>query len=215
MAGREGFNLCTLVYAIGLWMSDYCLYAFRETINTVYIVGDATTDADVFAQSILKIFHCVMTANINTLDVAEFAPIREVTKMIYFPMILHEPPFKNPLVNQLLAGRELNVQKDNELLRIEPIKCLVRLKNLPRPDHLPTGPKQHVIIRFNNTGTGYLWDEKEFSMYLQRIKDEEDETNFKCDNPYGVLCSSLDAVDGMCPVCSTACADLTSLTGTD
>nr|WJJ54605.1 MAG: hypothetical protein [Otus scops adenovirus] len=213
LALREGFNLCSLVYSIGLWMSDYCVAGNRDTINTLYIVGDPSSDAEMFCQSLLKIFYCVLTADINRFDIKEFADLREITKLIYFPLFLHDQPFKNPFVNQLLGGYPVHVPKDGEIYSIEPIKCLVRLKSLPRPDQLPTNPRQHVVIQFSDNGRGQMWSESELGTYIHRLKEEEDEIDFKCKNPYGVLCSSHDCIDSMCHVCSTASADLTSLTG--
>nr|ABB18328.1 ORF12 [Fowl aviadenovirus 2] len=126
---------------LGRWLSDYTLSRLHDTLNVLYIVGDSSTCADTFTNSILRMFHCVLTAHVNNFDFDQYVPVRDVTKLIYFPPLHHEYPFKNPLVNEMLRGRAFNVSHQGELVEIEEVKCVVRLNKLPRPDQLPHQPK--------------------------------------------------------------------------
>ncbi|ANJ02334.1 ORF12 [Fowl aviadenovirus 2] len=190
-AEREGFNLVTLSYMLGRWLSDYTLSRLHDTLNVLYIVGDSSTCADTFTNSILRMFHCVLTAHVNNFDFDQYVPVRDVTKLIYFPPLHHEYPFKNPLVNEMLRGRAFNVSHQGELVEIEEVKCVVRLNKLPRPDQLPTNPKYHLIIQFetaNDDGISFLTSE--LVQYLRQIREHEGERDFDCKNDFGVLCST-------------------------
>ncbi|QGQ62764.1 ORF12 [Fowl aviadenovirus E] len=200
-AEREGFNLFTLTYMLGRWLSDYTISRLHDTINTLYVVGDSATCADTFTNSILRMFHCVLTSHINDFDFERFVPVREVTKLIYFPSLHHDFPFKNPLVNEMLRGRSFNVPYQGELVEIEEIKCVVRLNKLPRPDQLPTNPKFHLIIQFdspNDDGASFL--ASELVHYLRQLREHEGDRDFDCKNDFGVLCSTA-WIDPPCSTC--------------
>ncbi|QJP03669.1 ORF12 [Aviadenovirus cerasi] len=199
-AEREGFNLITLTYMLGSWLSDYTLSRLHDTLNTLYIVGDSSTCADTFTNSILRMFHCVLTAHVNDFDFDHYVPVRDITKLIYFPPLHHDFPFKNPLVNEMLKGSAFNVPHHGELVEIEEMKCVVRLNKLPRPDQLPTNPKFHLIIQFETEDDGISFLTSELVQYLSQIREHEGERDFDCKNEFGVLCSTA-WIDPPCNTC--------------
>lgn len=186
---NEGFIAPTFIRAIARWLESFSVSGMRDFINTLYIVGDTSSFADVFAQSIVKAFHCVLTADINHFDLKEFYKVQHETKFVFFPLACYAP-FQNPLVNNMLQGRDTTLICEDRLVTVRPPKCLVRLKDLPHPDRIPTNHNQHIIIRFERYnrriscfGGGELYE------YLLRLKELYPESDLDCCNVYGYLCN--------------------------
>ena len=197
---KEGFNLITFSYMLGKWFSDYSLSRLCTTLNTLYIVGTPSSAADAFVNSLLRMFHCVLTAHLNEFNFSDYVPIKDKTKLIYFPALHHEFPFKNPLVNEMLKGRPFNVAYNGEQVEIPEVKCIVRLNNLPRPDHLPTSPKFHLILQFESENEGLSFLGSEIAEYLSIVKELESDRELDCKNEFGVLCST-SWIDPPCITC--------------
>lgn len=200
IAEREGFNLTSLVYMVGKWLSDYKLSQLRETLNTIYIVGNPTSCADIFANSLIRMFHCVLTAHLNEFKLDDFIPVRDTTKLIYFPVVQHDLPFRNPFVNEILKGHAFSVPHRGDLVDVGEIKCIVRLNSLPKPDTLPTNPQFHLILRFETESDGISFLPCELVEYLRQIRELEGENDLECKNEFGVLCST-SWLDPPCPTC--------------
>ncbi|APY28344.1 ORF09 [Psittacine aviadenovirus B] len=199
LATREAFQLSPLVNAIYRWFSDFTFTGAVDTLNTLYVVGDATTDADTFANSLLRMFNCVVTAHLNDFSVKDFAPISKTTRLLFFPPVQHAFPFSNPFVGQILKGKEIHVATgEEESAPIRPVKCLVRLKQLPKPENLPTNRREHIILVFAETGSGQAFFQTELGTYIDAIKGRDRE-QIECQNYYGVLCN---ASHSYCETCS-------------
>lgn len=198
LAENDGFRLSPLVFALYRWMSEFTFTGAVDTLNTLYVVGDATTDADTFANSLLRMFCCVVTAHLNDFSVKDFAAVAPSTRLLFFPPVQHALPFSNPIVNQLLKGKETFVAAgDEEPTRLRPVKCLVRLKQLPKPESLPTNRREHVVLIFSSHGNGQIFFQSELNNYMEAIKGR-DRGEVECHNDYGVLCNS----DIHCETCS-------------
>ncbi|WPS63609.1 ORF12 [Aviadenovirus phalacrocoracidae] len=211
MAEKEGFNICVLTFQIARWLWEYTVTGIKNSINTIYVVGDGNSDAETFCRSITRIFSCVLSADINTLDMANLSKFVDQVKLIYFPSKMHELPFQNPLVNDMLRGRDMQVLTSDGPKPIPQVKCLVHLKNLPRADQLPTNRDQHVVIHFAEPGEGKIWLETELKRYIKRVLSAEDEHDFNCANPYGVICS-LARSNVFCRNCGKSYLDIISVT---
>lgn len=198
MAEKEGFRLGPLAYGLYKWMSEFSFTGAADTLNTIYVVGSAMTDADTFASSLLRMFCCVVTAHLNDFSVKDFAPIAPVTRLLFFPVVQHALPFSNPIVNQILKGKETFVATgEEESARIKPIKCLVRLKRLPQVESLPTNKREHLILVFSEEGDGNTFFQPELNLYFEAVK-VRDRADVECRNHYGFLCNS----DAHCETCS-------------
>ncbi|QEJ80765.2 protein ORF12 [Southern Psittacara leucophthalmus aviadenovirus] len=205
----EGFNLCSLVHAVGEWMWSNQDGLGVDTKNVLYIVGDNTTEADPFCKSILKMFQFVLTAHVHELSVESLAKTQDMVSLIYFPCMLFEYPFRNPVINEIIAGSVVNVPVDGTLVKIKPKKCIVRLKSLPRPDMLPTNQKQHTIIEFSMKNTHRTFKLREFFYYLNKVIEAKKAVDMACENPFGWLCT-INNVDSVCEPCSQNNIDMLS-----
>ncbi|UKS51817.1 ORF12 [Falcon aviadenovirus A] len=208
MLERAGFNVIPTVYAIYRWMAHFAISSIHSSTNTLYVVGEPDSDAETFCNSIVEMMHCVVTTNINKLNVKEIAQSYNQIKMLYFPPITHDIPFKDPIVNTILAGRPISTLVDGDVVKIGQIKCLVRLKTLPPIHSLPTSPNQHIILHFTERGEGIGFKGSELKRYVDRyIRAPNTVSNrlnedFTCRNPYGAICS-LAKVDIPCKICCT------------
>lgn len=200
----EGFNLVSLVYALWDWMWSLCDGMYK---NVLYIVGDSTTEADSFCRSILRLFRFVMTAHISEMNVEDLARVRETVSLLYFPPSICEYPFKNPVINTILAGHPVSVPVDGALTLIKPIKCIVRLKSLPKPDMMPTSHLQHTIIEFTSPNTQRMFKLKELYHYLEKVQAARRAVDMACSNPFGWLCTT-NNVDTLCEACSQNNVDM-------
>lgn len=209
LALKEGFNPPVLMHTLGLWLDAFSFSGLRDTINTVYIVGDQDTNADIFGHSLAKIFQCVLTADINHFDLTQFSLCQHETKLLYFPLSMGQPPFQDPLVNTILQGRDTTVMVHGELVTIRSTKCIVRLRSYPNPQRIPTNHKQHIILHFEKETSGYAFTGHELAEYLLRIKTTMQEIDLTCKNPYGALCSTC-SIDPPCETCAEAYDDLLS-----
>lgn len=209
MLDKEGYNLCTAVYMLTRWLNDFSFNRrYTDSVNTLYLVGDSTSGADSFCNALLSLFHCVLTADVNALDVAAYSRTQNLVKLLHFPRLFHDVPFKNPHVNLILQGRTFNVLADDDLVEVGPKKCVVRLANLPRPEHLPTSPAQHVVIRFENAPVYSQFDPQELIEYVDCIaRSGLTGEELACTNEFGVLCASGWAVP-TCHNCANAVLDL-------
>ncbi|WMQ56297.1 ORF12 [Fowl aviadenovirus 4] len=212
IAAKEGMHLTSLVNAITSWLDAFPYNPRKDYVNTMYVVGDASSCADPFAFSLVRSFECVLMGDINQFDMKEYARVQRETKFLYFPLAFHSLPFQSPTVNNMLQGRETTIASDGELVTIKPTKCLVRLRSLPHPDRLPTNKNQHVIINFEAPTVGLAFEAAELVGYIRRLKTHAATSNdvLECCNPYGYLCSKSSAGD-MCSTCSEYHADFLSL----
>lgn len=209
MIEYQGFNVASFAEAMYRFFSDYSLSSTVRSLNTIYCVGDATSDAELFCTSVINMFHCVLTANINDIDMKSLGRQADQVKLIYFPPMMHDQPFKNPMVNRLLTGREMTVLGDDVTYKIPQIKCLVHLKHLPRADQFPTSSRQHLILRFVENGEGAHYMPFELIKYCHNVARLEDSGEYRCGNQYSVLCSSTTA-DVVCSACAKVGVDVTS-----
>lgn len=185
----EGYNLCVAVYAIYRWLSHYSISCVTNAINTLYVVGGAETDAETFCNSIVQMLHCVVVGDINALDIKDIAKARDQIKMLYFPPVA-DKPFQNPIVNTFLAGRRISTVLDGDIVTVGQIKCLVRLKSLPPLNALPTSHQQHIILQFDQVGTGVGFRPYELRRYIDTILHSIENSDFICKNAFGAICSS-------------------------
>ncbi|WNM87315.1 ORF12 [Fowl aviadenovirus A] len=194
MLEAEGYNAPVAIYAIYLWMSAMSISRLCHYTNTLYVVGEPSSAADIFTASILRLFQFVLTANINAFDFGQYARQQDLVKMLYFPCTAHCNTFKDPVANQLLKGRSFTTMTRDGLVDISEKKCLVRLYQLPHPEHLPTAPDEHIILRFYEPANGCGFFLGELSRYIHRIHQlQADNDNdalraLLCENK-GMLCS--------------------------
>ncbi|QJC19245.1 ORF12 [Duck adenovirus 4] len=208
---REGFHPGTLVQGIANWMSDGSIVSpgWRDHLNTLYLVGDSESSADLFGQSLMRVFNFAMYAHINELDLYDLAKCRENVKFLYFPPLMTDQPFRHPLINEILKGRRLLLpEASGQTHEIREIKCVVRLKTLPAPHRIPTNAKQHFILRFSGKPIDFSWGATDFLNLYRRVRATEDGDRV-CHNEYNCLCSRNDR-DISCNNCSARNFDFMS-----
>ncbi|AFC40564.1 protein ORF12 [Goose adenovirus 4] len=202
---NQGFNIVTFTKMIATWMWDYSVSGMKTSKNTLYIVGDATTPAETLCNSIVNMFKCVHTADINNMDVNLLAKTYKETKMLYFPAIVNGMSFSNPVVNQILNGRDLQLVTEKGPVTIPPIKCLVHLTSLPNMLRVPTSYNQHFVIDLKTPMELNAIYHHELRSIIQSVSLAVDELDLDCQNPYAILCSS-DDENMRCPACSRSYA---------
>ncbi|BBJ21538.1 hypothetical protein ORF12 [Crane-associated adenovirus 1] len=191
----NGLNLACVASVLGRWMWEWSISGYQNTINTLYIVGDNTTDAEILCYSIVRSFHCVLTVDEN-LDTKELFKIQDQTKFLYFPSVGNTALFNKAHINQLLRGRDFNIiTTESKLGVITPLKCLVHLNKLP--ETFPTSPDQHAVIHLTEPSLGKVPTEPELRFCVSNLYSDD---TFRCTNPYGVICSSLQT-DSVCSSC--------------
>lgn len=189
---NEGFNIVPFAKMIATWMWDYSITGLKISKNTLYIVGDSNSPAEIICNSIVNLFKCVHTVDINTFNVIDLVDIYKEVKLIYFPSTFNTLPFNNALCNNLLRGRYINIVTKNGPVTIPPIKCIVHLNTLPNLMKFPTKTKQHSIIQFTNHWRARPIYQHEIRSIIQAVTQATDDVDMDCDNCYGVLCANSD-----------------------
>lgn len=209
----EGYNLCSLVYELGVWMWSGA-DVWKAHKNVIYIVGDHTTGADSFCKSILQLFKFVLTVDPENIDLEHLAKAQQYVKLLYVPANLTEYPFRNLRMNEIIAGNPVSILSEEQIVTIKPLKCIVRLKSLIKPDMLPTNKTQHTIIQFNGARSYRSFSLDEIHDYLVKVRRAVRSTDLECQNPFGWLCTS-ENIDTLCANCSRNNMDLISLAESD
>lgn len=189
---NEGFNIVTFAKMIGTWMWDYSITGIRTSKNALYIVGDSNSAAEMICHSIINLFKCVHTADINSFNALEIAEIYKEVKLIYFPSTYNTLPFTNALANNMIRGRDTHLVTKNGPVTIPPIKCLIHLNSMPNLMRMPTKTEQHFIIPFHLFFEARALYHHELRSIIQAVSLAVDELDMDCDNGYGVLCANSD-----------------------
>ncbi|APO40942.1 ORF12 [Pigeon adenovirus 2a] len=220
LCDSEGFNLTVMVNAIRMWMHAPLEDEFLLKTNTLYVVGDSTTDADAFTTYLLKYFDLIVTADLNQFDPFQYLPGRKVIKMLHFPLTTGLQSFNNPYVNTLLRGKEVNLPVKKNIKSMGPYKCVVRLRQVPKPNLLPTNSREHIIISFASGNPDTYFHPAELARYIQKLREVHVRAELvTCKNDFNCICSS-NQLDIVCEVCRNCRIILTddddvSVTDTD
>lgn len=197
----EGFNIVTFAKMIATWMWDYSITGLKVSKNALYIVGDSKSPAEMICNSIVNMYKCVHTVDINNIDVKELCEIYKEIKLIYFPSTFNTLPFTNAIVNNIIRGRETQLITPGGPVTIPPIKCIIHLNSMPHLMRVPSSTEQHYIIHFENISETRVLFHHELRSIIQAVALAVDELDMDCSNPYGVLCANSDP-SMRCNACS-------------
>lgn len=197
----EGFNVVPFIKMILTWMMDFSFSNVQFSVNTLYIVGGPESAAEALCNSIVSMFKCVSTCDLNNFDYELFKKTNEEIKFIFFPYMANCIPFSDPMANHVLRGREIQIVTENGPEVIQPVKCLVHLKSLPPPHRMPTHSNQHSIIHFyEESNIDGIYPHDLISL-MKAVSQASGDIDMECKNPYRILCNKTEDDTIVCPNC--------------